>query len=544
MPDNSLAGQIEKFNLASVMQNLLQNQATGTLTVEPPDGPRYIYFFEGLVANVRPEGEWQYALGRILLRLGLVEADALERALKAVKPNDTLVNILHRRRKLTLKDAEEALRFLQEEVLYDLFSAERGPFQFREGDRDSDQIPDVLYKNPLNIDPNQAMLEAARRIDELSVHQSAIGSMKDVLIKTEEANSKLEDLDEKQALLMDLLDGSRDIGRVCIDSGLGRYHTCILLADLAARRIVAPICAEDHVRLGDEEYEKEPSEMVVFHYRKALELNRHDFETRRKLSELLIEMGENEDAVDELKMLADEYQEKGEDLEAVVSYRTAAALAPRDLAVREKLLDLLEEGPQPEQAVEAGVDLAQLLTELGLNEKAQEVYHRVLRRNPDDPLPIERALAVNYVNMGDVPHAVEVYRKAADHLLEEGKVDEIVPLLEEIIQIAPDDEGAKKKLDDIHSGRLERRKRFWRIARRSAICFSLFALLLAWIIYNSVARGDLSEVVSQTYVDLEEGNVDDALERLETFRGSYPYSLASRDAREWAEQLRGIRDKP
>lgn len=66
--------------------------------------------------------------------------------------------------------------------------------------------------------------------------------------------------------------------------------------------------------------------------------------------------------------------------------------------------------------------------------------------NAENPIPIERAIAENYVKMGDVPHAVDIYRNAAGRTEEEGKLEEAVPLLEEIVRIAPEDEAAKSRL--------------------------------------------------------------------------------------------------
>ena len=546
MQDNSLTGQIEKINLASVFQNLMDNQATGTLTVEVPDGMRFVYFTEGRIDNARSEGDWQYAVGRILLRLGVVEESALQRALKtvkmkAVKKSETIVDVLHRRRKVSVKDAADALAFLQQEALYDLFTAERGTFQFREGKHDPKQIPNVFRKYPLSLDPNAVMLEAARRNDEMGAVQVTVGSTKEVLVISDEGQPHLHEFDETQTYLIGMLDGTRDVKQTCIDSGLGRYHTCMALADLLAKRIVAPIRAEDLVRLGDEQYAKDSVQIAVFNYRKALELNRQDTATRLKLAELLTELDEKAEAASEFKMLAEVYREDKKADEAAAAYRKAAELAPRDLVVREKLMDLLEGETRQAEALEVGLDLARLMVSLGLNEKALEIYDRVLKLSPENPLDIERAIALCYVQMGDLRHAVEVYNTAADRLLEDGQMEEVVSLLEEILRIVPEEEDAKKKLDDIHSGRLEKRRQHLRTLRRSAIWIAFFTLVLAWIIYDSIARRDLAEVVGLTYIDMQENDVDRALNRLKVFQETYPFTLASLDALYCEEQLREIR---
>ena len=78
--------------------------------------------------------------------------------------------------------------------------------------------------------------------------------------------------------------------------------------------------------------------------------------------------------------------------------------------------------------------------------------------------------------------------------------------------------------------------------RRGAAGFVLFGSLVAWLVYNSIARGDLSDVISRTYGDIREGNVNAAIERLESFKEVYPYSMAARDAQKWAVQLRAERE--
>jgi tetratricopeptide (TPR) repeat protein len=505
MQGNSLAGQIEKIHLASVFQNLLDNQATGTLIVELPTGLTYVYFSDGLIDSVRADEDWQYALGRILLRMGLVEEDALARALKAAKRNETVVEVLLRRRKITVKNTVEPLKFLQMETLYDLSSAERGSFQFIEGDHDPDQIPDVFRKHSLGMDPNVVMLEVARRNDEMAVLPATVGSLKEVLVLSEEGWPRLEEFDVTQTYVINLLDGTRDVARTCVDSGLGRYYTCMVLSNLLSQRFITPIRAEDLVRLGDEQYAKHAVRTAVFNYRKALELNRHDAATRCKLAELLTEMGDNEEAACEHKLLAETYLEENDVDQAAAALWKATELAPRDLVVREKLMTLLESASRTDEAAEVGIDLARLEESLGLVEKAVEVYNRVLFLCPG--------------------------------LLKNGQMDEMATLLEEILRIAPEEGAVKKKLDAIQTGRMERRRQHIRTLRRSMIWLTFLMILLAWIFYDGIARKEFTDVVSLTYSDLNENETVRAMIRLDEFRKSYPFTLASADALNYLEQL-------
>jgi hypothetical protein len=166
-----------------------------------------------------------------------------------------------------------------------------------------------------------------------------------------------------------------------------------------------------------------------------------------------------------------------------------------------------------------------------------EVYNRVLFLCPGNSLDVERAIAACHVQMGDLKQAVKVYSTAADRLLKNGQMDEMATLLEEILRIAPEEGAVKKKLDAIQTGRMERRRQHIRTLRRSMIWLTFLMILLAWIFYDGIARKEFTDVVSLTYSDLNENETVRAMIRLDEFRKSYPFTLASADALNYLEQL-------
>lgn len=141
---------------------------------------------------------------------------------------------------------------------------------------------------------------------------------------------------------------------------------------------------------------------------------------------------------------------------------------------------------------------------------------------------------------GDLKHAVKVYSNAADRLLKSGQMDEMATLLEEILRIAPEEGAVKKKLDAIQTGRMEKRQEHIRLLRRSAVWITMFLIVIAWIVYDGIARREFADVVGLSYYDIQENKTGNALERLAEFRGSYPFTLAAVDAHHFVEQLRDM----
>lgn len=532
----ALSGNLAEINLASVFQNLEQNTATGTLTISVNNRSWPLYLEKGRVATVVPEA-WMDYFGPILARSCSMKLDDYQKVVAKLRRGQNLITTLKRRRLADKEQLESTLRFLQEECLYELFQLQNGDFEFAAGERSKEVFPPPFDKINLQINPNSILMEAARRSDELGQLQTSLGSLKGVYVQSPDYHGDISSFSPEHQRLLSLLDGSRDIERLCRDSGFGKFQTCVMVAQFLERLTIIPARADDHVRFGDSSRMKGQLDKTAFHYQRALELRRTDSRTRHKLAEILAEVGQVEDAVTQYKVLATQLIDNSDWKGAAEAYQKAAALAPSDLSLFEKLFELYKNHNDLEKAKDAGERLAKQYQGLSLHEKSQSVFRSLRDLFPAEAIRYEQGIASAFVSMGKVPDAVASYHKAATDALQRNDNDLATRFLEEILKLDPQDASASDLLEDILSGQREARKKRWQLARRAVVYLVFFLIVLAWVGYDNVARQQLHVVSKFCFEDVDRGDFDSASRRLVSFREKYPYTLADYHAESYQRHL-------
>jgi tetratricopeptide (TPR) repeat protein len=384
------------------------------------------------------------------------------------------------------------------------------------------------------------LMEAARRADELERAAAAVSLLGGVYAaRGDETQAAAGAADADEARLLGLLDGSRDVGALCLESGLGSYRTRVILASLIEACMVTPVDASEHLRLGERGRTRGDRRATTFHYRKALELRHNDTETRQKLADVLLEIGESDAALVELKQLAAVHRELRHDREAIDCYLRAVALAPRDLSLREQLYAALQSERRVSEAIREGEALASLAAELGLHGRSSEVLAELVATGPEDPERYQQRIADNLASAGRVMEAAAGYVGSARRLLAKGRSLEAERALARALSLEGDGAEAARLLEDLRSGRLERRRLAWRRARRLGSLAILAALLLCWLGYDQLARQELSRRLASCFRDVDAGDLGRAARKLEALRDRYPYTFAARHA---AAQARALRE--
>lgn len=532
----ALSGNLAEINLASVFQNLEQNSATGTLTVSVNQRSWPLYLEQGRVATVVPE-DWINYFGPILARSSDINLEDYQKVAAKLRRGQNLLTTLKRRRLAERDQLDSTLRFLQEECLYELFQLQSGEFTFAAGERSKEVFPPPFDKLNLQINSNSILMEAARRSDELGQLQTSLGSLKGVYVQSPDYHGDVSSFSPEHQKLLSLLDGSRDIERLCRDSGFGKFQTCVMVAQFLERLTIIPARADDHVRFGDSSRLKGQIDKTTFHYQRALELRRTDSRTRHKLAEILAEAGQIEDAVTQFKVLATQLVDSSDWKGAAEAYQRAAQLAPKDVSLFEKLFEIYKQNSDLENAKSAGEQLATQYQTLSLHEKSQQVFRDLRTLFPLDSLKYEQGIAQAYVSMGKVPEAVQSFHKAATDALSRNEEALAVRFLEETLKIDAQNATATDLLQDIRSGQREERQKRWKLARRVVVYLVLFLAVLAWVAYDNIARQQLHVVSKFCLEDVERGDFDAASMRLVAFRQRYPYTMADYHAESYQTHL-------
>jgi len=224
----------------------------------------------------------------------------------------------------------------------------------------------------------------------------------------------------------------------------------------------------------------------------------------RQLAQILLAMGKGNDAVSKFIVIADAYLAQGNVRQALSVYNRALKLAPMNIAVRTKLIDMLISHGEIDKALTHYLNLADSYYQLAQMNQARETYQEALRLAPRGAS--ERQWEVRILHkIGDIDmqrvdwrHAIEAY--------------------EQIRKLAPDDERARLTLMELYY-RLNQPKlaiseldELLKICREKGKSQRIFAILEDAVSERSDSI-PLRARLAQAHLD--SGNVEQALEHLD-----------------------------
>jgi tetratricopeptide (TPR) repeat protein len=154
-----------------------------------------------------------------------------------------------------------------------------------------------------------------------------------------------------------------------------------------------------------------------------------------QIGELLLQQGRTQDAVSKFLIVADLYNLRGEGTQAVRLLTRVTQMAPMDLKVRNRLIDILANQGKVREAIQECVKLAEVHYQMAELGKAREVYSSALRMAQQ--AKIERSLSV------------QLLYKIADIDLQRLDMRQAVRVFEQIRTLEPEDIEARLKLIDL-----------------------------------------------------------------------------------------------
>ena len=115
-----------------------------------------------------------------------------------------------------------------------------------------------------------------------------------------------------------------------------------------------------------------------------------------QIGDLLLKEGRTQDAVDKFLLVADLYNLRGEAAQAIRLYRRIVQIAPMDLTVRSKMIELLVAQGRQEDAVKEYIRLGELYYSLAELDLARQSYMTALKVAQQGRLPTALTIQVLY----------------------------------------------------------------------------------------------------------------------------------------------------
>ncbi|MDQ3388180.1 MAG: DUF4388 domain-containing protein, partial [Gemmatimonadota bacterium] len=232
----AIKGSLKEASLPDVLQLLAMGQKTGCLSVTDRANFGYIYFDRGRITYASIVNR-RDRLGDLLVKNGLIVADELVGAIEEQgrRPEVRLGEILIGRGAITREQLEQYIRIQIEEAVYFLFTWSRGSFYFEAEQRPAEGAMLV------SINPENLLLEGARRIDEWSLIEKKVSSLD--LIFALDASHPIDEvaLVEEQRKILPLVDGKRTVQEIIDDSGLVEFDVGKALYGLIQAGFAHPV---------------------------------------------------------------------------------------------------------------------------------------------------------------------------------------------------------------------------------------------------------------------------------------------------------------
>lgn len=202
----SLKGNLETFYLNSILQLLHNDKKTGVFKASRAKETIQIYFQEGAVIYAMGSAR-EGRLGFLLKKKGFISGADLKECIRHAKDNKmALGKHLVEQGHITEEVLKEVLKQQTEEIILNLFFWEKGDFEYR------DATLNIRGMVHTRINVMKIMLEASRRIDEMSVFKKLIPNQQLVLARVSPMDQrKGYQLTAAELGMLDRIDGKKNI---------------------------------------------------------------------------------------------------------------------------------------------------------------------------------------------------------------------------------------------------------------------------------------------------------------------------------------------
>jgi hypothetical protein len=207
--DKILEGNLGRFEVPDLLSFLKTGGRTGVLVFERSDRENKVFLREGRPVFATSTSE-DLRFGTMLVRLGKVRADVLDRAL-ARKKGERIGQVLLSERILTEDELAAFLKVQVSEVIFDSFGWTEGRFAFYDG------VPPPATVVTLEMDLLNLIIEGVRRQDDPGRAAAAFPDPDrpvEALVNPERVKVSAVLTDEEWRVFF-LVDGRRSVSEIC-----------------------------------------------------------------------------------------------------------------------------------------------------------------------------------------------------------------------------------------------------------------------------------------------------------------------------------------
>ena len=239
----NLQGDFEGLTLASILQLLYNDQKTGVLTVRCDEEESKVFFEQGTIIYASASLK-EARLGFLMRNDGIISAKQLQKCLALGRENKMhLGKIMVDKGYISLDTLKKYNTKQVEAILYNLLFWKKGRFEYK------DTKLNLKGMIVTQLNPMKLILEASRRIDELSVLRECIPSDNLVFQMSGKVQSKEEiKLNANEWRILSLVDGTRSVRQIIKQSTYDEFAVYKIFFSMISSGLVEQ---KEEVQLDD-----------------------------------------------------------------------------------------------------------------------------------------------------------------------------------------------------------------------------------------------------------------------------------------------------
>lgn len=232
----ALTGNLKTFLLASILQLLHNDRKTGTLHLTNGDEEVKVIFKEGTIVYAMSSQKGA-RLGNYLVSKGVLSMELLEECLAEGKQKKLALGKVVVDRGIITGDVLTGFIHRQvEEIIYGLFLWDSGEFTYRDAQLNLSGL--VVTQ----LDLTTMMLEASRRIDEMSVLRKQIPNTSVIFRLASKTRSPGDlELSSEEWRVLGLVNGRRNVEQLVTESRMDKFVVYKILYSLSASGVIEKV---------------------------------------------------------------------------------------------------------------------------------------------------------------------------------------------------------------------------------------------------------------------------------------------------------------
>jgi len=229
----NLKGDFEGLSLSGIFQLLCNDQKTGFLRVSNSENESRVCFNNGTIVYASSSLRKAH-LGFMMMSDGVISREQLEECLVSAKENrQSLGKVLVERGYVSSAILGKYTTKQVEEIVYNLLLWKKGKFEYR------DATLDLSGMIITRLNPMKLMLEASRRMDEMSVLTEAIPSDRIIFQISPKAESQEElKFNAGELKILSLVDGNRTVAQIVQEGGYNEFSVYKILFSLLSYGLI------------------------------------------------------------------------------------------------------------------------------------------------------------------------------------------------------------------------------------------------------------------------------------------------------------------